>query len=125
MKNFRIVDVKVKERVMDYLHDVPVDGKTEVVFRIYKASRSLDQNARLHSLIGMCADEAGYTIEEMKLVFKEQLLQPIQVIEVGQYRVPVYKSTAKMKTKEFNEFMERVEFLASQWYHVALPARSY
>jgi len=85
-------------------------------------TRSGQQNRRLHKIIGMCAKESGYSIEEMKLTFKSELLQPIEVVKVRGFRIPIYKSTAAMKVGELNEFMEGVENLAALWYAVRLPA---
>jgi len=85
-----------------------------------KATRSGQQNRRLHKIIGLCADEAGYTIEEMKLTFKTELLEPLEIIKVKGFRVPIYPSTANMKVAELNQFMEGVENLAAAWYNVLL-----
>ena len=85
-------------------------------------TRSGQQNRRLHKIIGMCSKESGYSIEEMKLTFKSELLQPIEVVKVRGFRIPIYKSTAAMKVGELNEFMEGVENLAALWYAVRLPA---
>jgi len=98
------------------------DAAMIVTVKKYKATRSGQQNRRLHKIIGMCAKEAGYTIEEMKLTFKTELLEPLEILKIKGYRVPVYKSTAQMKVAELNSFMEGVENLAALWYSVVLPA---
>ncbi len=89
--------------------------------RAFKSKRSNQQSRRLHQLFKLCGDEAGYTIEEMKLTFKAELLEPVEIVKVRAWRVPIYKSTAAMNVAELNEFMEGVERLAVQLYQVVLP----
>lgn len=91
----------------------------EVIIRPVKSKRSLEQNARLHKIIGMAATEAGYTIQEMKDKFKEELLEPWAY--EAKTNKPIYKSTADMSVKELNLFMEAVERLAAIWFNVSLP----
>jgi len=122
-KTFRITPVNqdnVIPRLESFLR--ACDADMIVTVKKYKATRSGQQNRRLHKIIGMCAKEAGYTIEEMKLTFKTELLEPLEILKIKGYRVPVYKSTAKMKVAELNQFMESVENLAALWYSVVLPA---
>jgi len=97
----------------------------EVVIRPHKSKRSLQQNARLHKIIGLCAKEAGYTINEMKLTFKAELLEPVEIVKVKGWNVPVYKSTADMTVGELNDFMHGVENLAAQWYGVVLTVEDW
>jgi len=93
----------------------------EVVIKPYKRNRSLQQNARLHKIIGECSKESGYTIDEMKMEFKKELLPPIGHFDYKGHKCPVFKSTKDMKVDELNEFMEQVENLAAKWYGVRLP----
>jgi len=122
-KIFRITPVnrdQVLPRIESFLKACDVDAAVTV--KEYKATRSGQQNRRLHKIIGTCAKEAGYSISEMKLTFKTELLEPLEILKIKGYRVPVYKSTAKMKIGELNEFMNGVENLAALWYSVVLPA---
>jgi len=122
-KTFRVTQANqgdVLPRIESFLR--ACDADMIVTVKEYKVTRSGQQNRRLHKLIGMCAKEAGYTIEEMKLSFKTELLEPIEILKIKGFRVPIYKSTAKMKVAELNEFMEGVENLAALWYSVVLPA---
>jgi len=108
-----------------YLRALDIQTPIEVLVREHKSKRSSQQNRRMHKIIGMCAKEAGYTIEEMKLTFKAELLEPLELIKVKGFRVPIYKSTAAMNTHELNDFMEGIERLAAQWYQVTLAAADY
>jgi len=122
-KTFRITPANqgdVLPRLESFLKACDVD--MIVTVNKYKATRSGQQNRRLHKIIGMCAKEAGYTIEEMKLTFKTELLEPLEILKIKGFRVPIYQSTAKMKVGDLNEFMNGVENLAALWYSVVLPA---
>jgi len=122
-KIFRITPANqddVLPRIESFLRASDVD--MIVTVKEYKATRSGQQNRRLHKILGLCAKEAGYSISEMKLTFKTELLEPLEILKIKGFRVPIYKSTAKMKVGDLNEFMEAVENLAALWYSVVLPA---
>jgi len=87
-----------------------------------KEKRSGQQNRRLHKIIGMCAKESGYTIEEMKFTFKAELLEPEAWVDYKGRKTPIFESTATMTVGKLTEFMEGVENLAAAWYQVRLPA---
>jgi len=97
----------------------------EMVLRPYKAKRSDMQNRRLHKIIRMCAEHAGYSVAEMKLTFKEELLEPLEIVEIKDYRIPEFKSTSDMAVGELTSFMEGVEDLAALWYEITLPAQDW
>ena len=120
-QKFRLVSADVRERVRELIGLAP-EGY-EVIIQEHKPNRSGQQNRRLHKIIGECSKESGYTILEMKMEFKKELLEPIGYYDYKGHKCPIYKSTADMKVAELNEFMEGVENLAAEWYQVILPAR--
>ena len=119
-QTFRLINNTVRERVRELIGLAP-EGY-EVIIREHKPNRSLQQNNRLHLIIGECAKESGYSIAEMKMEFKKELLAPIGWHDYKGRKCPIFKSTKDMKVAELNEFMEGVENLAAQWYSVILPA---
>jgi len=121
-RRFTLISRDVMCNCVDFIARQEQDGKIEVIVQERKAKRSGQQNRRLHKIIGMCAKEAGYTIAEMKITFKEELLEPLEIVEIKDYRIPEFKSTAAMSVSELNSFMEQVENLAAKWYSVRLPA---
>jgi len=92
----------------------------------HKSKRSLQQNARLHKLLGMMADFTGDDIESMKLEMKAKFLEPLAQLNLpnGQTWVQ-FKSTAKMNFRELNAFMEKVEAFAAITLQVSLPPEGY
>ncbi|MDX8400812.1 MAG: recombination protein NinB [Gallionellaceae bacterium] len=97
------------------------DAPMEMIIRPWKSKRSGQQNRRLHKIIGECAKESGYTIEEMKMVFKTEILEPVSWFDYKGHKCPQYESTAQMNVTELNAMMEGVENLAALWYSVVLP----
>ena len=116
----RLINDSVRQRAKELVDMAPDNYK--VTIEEDKPNRSGQQNRRLHKIIGMCSKESGYTIEEMKMTFKRELLAPISHFDYKGTKCPIFKSTADMKVAELNEFMEGVENLAAQWYSVILPA---
>jgi len=115
-----------KEQVIpligQYLRNLDCTKPQSVVISEEKKKRTLPQNARLHKIIGMCAKESGYTVEQMKWTFKSELLEPVEWVAYKGIQSPIFKSTADMNTVELNTFMEGCENLAAQWYGIRLPA---
>ena len=116
---FKLINQAVRDRACTAIQCAP--DNYECIIREHKPNRSLQQNARLHKIIGECAKESGYSIAAMKMEFKKELLAPIDHFDYKGRKCPVFKSTKDMKVKELNEFMERVEHLAAEWYSVRLP----
>jgi len=125
-KNFRITPDN-REEVMKSLGAFLRASDVELAISVkeYKKKRSEGQSRRLHKLIRLCAEESGYSVTEMKLTFKGELLTPSDIIEIKEYRIPDYKSTADMNIAELNSFMEGVENLAALWYNIVLPAEAF
>jgi len=92
----------------------------------HKSKRSLQQNARLHKLLGMMADFTGDDIESMKLEMKAKFLEPLAQLNLPNGKTWVqFKSTAKMNSRELNAFMEKVEAFAAMHLQIALPVDGY
>jgi len=82
-----------------------------------RKNRSNDQNAYLHLLFSIMADEVGDTLESVKLDVK---------IELGYYttsargnKIPAH--TSKMNTKQFSEFVDKMKAWAMADLGIALP----
>jgi len=125
-KSFRI-NPENRDSVMPRLAETIRGSEKPLCVDCYddEPKRSSQQNRRLHKIISLCSHESGYSIEEMKLTFKAELLHPIEIVKVRGFRIPVYKSTAAMTVKELNKFMEETENLAALWYSVILPPETY
>jgi hypothetical protein len=94
--------------VVRVLRLLPPKWKWAITIKRHYASRSLEQNARLHLLFGRVAAETGQDIEAVKAGYKAMFLAPTPV-NLGNRWLMVYPSTSDMNVAQMAEFMERVE----------------
>ncbi len=89
------------------------DKPMEVVIRLHKSKRTLEQNAYLHKLLHDIAEFSGDNIESVKIEMKARFLEPVTQVPMPDGRVyVVYPSTADMNVRELSEFCERIEAFA-------------
>lgn len=97
-------------------------GKWE--FKLYKKrkKRSLDQNALMWLwLTALEVDsETGYTKEEWKDIFQSEYC-PRTMIYVGENKIEKVKSTSQLNTKEFADFLNRIQHFAYHELGISLP----
>lgn len=106
-----IIDTPAKrERVLAWLAKIPIDEVLELTLRAYKPTRSEMQNRRYWLLLEKAAEHTGHDKNELHEAFKARFLG-MQETEIAGEIVTHQRSSAKLKTKEFAEYMERVE----QW----------
>ena len=95
-----------------------LEGKDIVVsIDLYKEKRSLPQNAYYHTIVvKMISEHTGETPEtihkEMKSMFLRESL-PMGGIEI--------KSTTKLKTNEFEEYLSKIRMWASSFLSLYIP----
>lgn len=78
-----------------------------------KKTRSDNQNAYYWAvIIKTLSDEWGYETEEIHLLLKEMFIQK-KFITVKGVEFEVIPSTTKLSTKEFKEFIEKIQRWAS------------
>lgn len=87
-----------------------LEGKrVELVLRAHKAKRSNNQNAYYWAAhVASFAKHCGYTPEEMHEAFKWMFLRRHE----GQF--PTVRSTSELNTREFTEYLEKIELLAAE-----------
>lgn len=89
------------KKALAYFHMLQSSGAKCEIKKIHP-KRSLSQNRYLHLLFGKYGLEFGWTIEEAKLVVKEQLGYSYE--KNGKV---FSKSTADMNTKELTDFIDK------------------
>jgi len=94
------------------------EGKeVETTIQEKKYIRSLNQNSYYWGVvIPIIGDELGYFGDEMHGVLGQKFLKYVD--DKGNERI---KSTAKMKTNEFNDYLERVKIWASAEFNIYVP----
>jgi len=84
--------------------------------KIKRKKRTNDQNAYLHVIFGKIGLELGYTIEEVKDVFKQKFL----TYEKNGYKF-TYK-TSSLDTKEMTVFIDRIRNYCAKELSMYIPA---
>lgn len=78
----------------------------------HRERRSPEQNALLWAIYSEIGKETGNEAEDIHEAMKFRFLPPVQ-IEIGGEYIPVPPSSRKLDTKEFSEFVERVQAFAA------------
>lgn len=102
-------------RLFDYLKTL--EGvRCEVSVRKIRAQRSNNQNNYYFGVVcKVLGDYFGYEPDEMHEALKLKFLQ------VGACDVPTLKSTTKLNTEEFEEYLERIRRWAAVDYGITVP----
>lgn len=85
----------------------------DVIVTEHDDTRSSNQNRRYWQLLHMLGDHLGYSALDMHELMLFQFTAETK--EVAGHPVTTLKSTARMKVKEFNEYMEMIESWGQQF----------
>lgn len=111
-KNYYILtDEKRRQNCKDYINSLPTNGTIEVVIHDYKKQRSNKAN-RLYWMwlkilaghIGCCANDLHEQLKVRFLGVDHRIVDDITLVYP--------KSTVKLTTKEFADYLLKVELLA-------------
>ena len=102
-----------KEKVIAYLNRLPYNHKNFLGYKIdiqtIRHTHSLNQNKYYWGIIiKMLGDEFGYIAEEMHDALRMRFLQ------THTDKLPTIKSTKKLSTKEFEEYLSKIRQWASE-----------
>ena len=83
------------------------EGKLwEIIIQEYREKRTLEQNAKWHSMVGDIANYYGYTPIEMKTIMKDQL-GLFHDVETEKKTYRVYHETSKMPVEDLSNLIEQ------------------
>jgi len=99
-----------------------LEGKTVYITITHtRPPRSLMQNAYYHGIVvQMIADETGETPKKVHADLKDEFLPEFWVKEEGR-ELKLAKSTARLNTKEFKEYIDRIVAWASAFHGIVIP----
>jgi hypothetical protein len=98
------------------------DGDYLVTLEPPKKTRSLDQNAWLWGLaLPMIAEDIGYDKHEHEWLHYELLAERFGTVKAAGGLVLPAKTTSKMTTREFSDYMEWLVRFAAQKFGVVVP----
>ena len=108
------------EKLKAFIAGLKVNIRQKITFEKYVQKRSLPQNAYYHGVVvKMVADYTGMRPEEAHEGLKWMFLK-----ERGEY-MPTVKSTAKLTTKEFIDYIEQCVIWAAEFLGVVIPDPNY
>lgn len=107
------------ERAAAVIAQLSPDKPWRIEVNPHRARRSPEQNALLWALYTEVASGTGHTPEEIHEACKRLFLPPKTIVIADQV-VQIPGSTAKLDTREFSEFVERVQAWAASEIGVSL-----
>jgi len=85
-----------------------------------KQKRSLNQNNYYWGVVlKTIGDELGYFVEDMHKTFATMFLK--QIIKIGNEEIETYKSTTKLTTDEFEDYLQKIRMFASSELDIIIP----
>ncbi len=113
MKNFILRDNAVRDRVLAYITSVPLDPLLEVDVYEHTKKRTPQQNKLYWAILNELAEAGQYSSEIWHEYMKRKYLGIVE-IEVRGEIVQVGRSTAKLSTKEFVDYVTQVQMFANE-----------
>lgn len=124
MEIFLIKEPSVKTNCMKLIVDAECDGKTEVIIRKKKSTRSVQQNALYWKWMTVLAEHIGEkTKDDMHNEFSTRLLGPELLVVDGKQYIRI-KSTTELSVSEFTDYLEKIS-AAAMALEVSLPSPEY
>lgn len=103
---------KNQQKFNDYLKSLPVATDLELILKKKRNQRSLEQNAWYWGVALKCIfEETGNEPKDMHEILKSEFLQSLYEFEGKVYTI--IKSTADLNTKQFSEYMDKIQKWAS------------
>lgn len=90
-------------------------GEYVLLVKLIEENRTKNQNATYWLWLTVIADETGHNPEEIHEYLKHKFLL------CHDKKYPYVRSTTKLTTKEFSEYMQRIETWATEELNVSLP----
>ena len=109
---FRLTDSSAGD-VYAALQSVPWENTHEIIIREHEKSRSLEQNALWHRMIGILAKQMGYTPLEMKCIVK-YALGYYHSVQGKTDTLIIYDETHKMKVPDLITLIDQTIIWAGE-----------
>ena len=114
-----IWDEPLRRRVIELIKILNIEKPWAVTIERHTERRSLNQNALYWKWVGIIAQETGNDADLVHGELKKKFLVPKEYSFMGEK--VLYRSSAKLDTREMSEYMDRVNALATQELGIMLP----
>lgn len=113
---FDVYDISLLKRVLQTM-----PSEFEVIFRKEKKARSLNQNAYMWGVVyKLIADFTGENEDDIHEILKKKFLGE-STIMIGGIEEIIGRSTTKLSTVEFEEYLTKVRAWANEKLEVFIP----
>lgn len=99
----------IKKNCIDHIQSL--DGVYRVTIEKYKKDRTKSQNSLMWMWLGIISNDTGESPENLHEVFKLRFLGTEKIQSMG-YSIEIPKSTTKLTTQEFTDYLDKIEGLA-------------
>lgn len=113
----------VKQNLIKVVAGMVPSGVKEVIIRDHKTKRSLQQNAYYWTVVEILAEYSGYDKEDMHRDLAIRFLGP-EEFSVSGVKYHGAKSTTKLNTKEFSDYLDKV-IATAQSLELQIPSREF
>ena len=110
-----------KDRVISHIKALNVGKPWSVDIKLYKKNRSLSQNKLYFMWLKCIGDDIGYDSQDLHAIMADKFL-PDEIVEYGGKQIKKDKSTSRLNTKEFTEYLEKIDRWAVTEMGIVLPS---
>lgn len=119
MQTFILIDEQRRQRAIDFIKMLSIKRPMMIEIKEYRKNRSNAQNRTYWMWVHIIAEHYGYEDEELHEALKSRLLGTEGRNVFGE-SVLVTKSTRKLTTAEFADYLGKIEILADE-LQIRLP----
>lgn len=112
-----------KDKAQRHIKALCMDKPWQMELKPYKKNRSLSQNKLYFMWMKVIGDEIGYTSEEMHAIMADKFLTT-EFVEYAGNKIKRDKSTSRLNTKEFTEYLENIDRWSAGEMGIVLPSPS-
>lgn len=106
---FKTVNDDIKNNAIKAIQDL--DGVYDITITKYKKDRTKSQNSLMWMWLGIISNDTGESPENLHNIFKLRFLGTEKIQSMG-YSIEIPKSTTKLTTQEFTDYLDKIEGLA-------------
>ena len=106
---FKTVNDDVKQNAIKAIQGL--EGVYSIEITKYKKDRTKAQNRLYHMWIEIISNETGESHDNLCEIFKLRFLGTEKIQSMG-YSIEIPKSTTKLTTQEFTDYLDKIESLA-------------
>jgi hypothetical protein len=106
---FKTVNDDVKQNAIKAIQGL--EGVYDITITKYKKDRTASQNKLMWMWLGIISNDTGESPENLHNIFKLRFLGTEKIQSMG-YSIEIPKSTTKLTTQEFTDYLDKIEGLA-------------